>query len=376
MPYPHTIRLRGPWEFEVLQADSQVPSPSGPQRAKMPCSWAESLGEEFRGSVRYRRKFNRPAHLDLHERLRLVADGADAFAEVTVNGTTLGKIDGYVLPNIFDVTSLIEMRNEVMVDVSLPAETSGVQRPGREQFAGGLIGEVRLEIGSVGAITNLSVIGLFRERQPYLHIAGDLIGDHDGPIQDWSIEVWANRRKLLSGPLEFDQAFTFEIPMKDATRWQPGISHLQPLGRLVQVVLLGDGEPLWQEDRSISYCHVEHEANSRLLVANDVDILLPVPNVELPDCEPTGALFGEKFGSQASTAIASRRILPNSYYFAFDQTGIPVLQYVPLEWAERVCPQLGSHPCIVAWLTEEESSPERTVGRPWLSCAKAVRAQP
>lgn len=372
MPYPHTIRMRGPWQYEVLHAETPPPSSSGPQRVKMPTSWAESLGTGFRGTVRYRRKFNRPAHLDLHERLRLVLEGADAYAEAALNGTPLGRIAGYTLPSTFDVTSLVETRNELVVDVSLPAEGS-VLRPGREQFAGGLIGEVRLEIGSVGAITDLSAIGLFHQKQPCLHIGGSLIGDADGPVHRWTLEVWTNRRKLLSKPLEVGKSFHFEIPMKDATRWQPGISHLQPLGRLVQVVLLGDGEPLWQEDRSVSYCHVQHEPGSRLLVANDVDVLLPVSLMEFPDTEPTGELFAEKFSGTRPSGIASRRILPHSYYFAFDQTGIPILQYMPLAWAERVCPQLGGHPCVLAWLTDEEVPTEATVGRPWLSWSQAVR---
>ena len=75
MPYPHVIRLRGPGDFEVIEraapaggaeCDKAFAAPAS-GKAKLPCDWSETLGREFRGKVRYRRRFNRPSGLDPHE---------------------------------------------------------------------------------------------------------------------------------------------------------------------------------------------------------------------------------------------------------------------------------------------------------------------
>ncbi len=75
MPYPHNIRLRGPWQFEVLDCSARDASRSGV--AKLPSDWGSELGTAFRGRVRYTRRFGRPDGLDPHERVCLVCEGAD-----------------------------------------------------------------------------------------------------------------------------------------------------------------------------------------------------------------------------------------------------------------------------------------------------------
>ena len=156
----HVIRLRGPWHNQVLSRtvlldDGSTEIESGdlppPGRARMPCDWGESLGPDFRGQVRYTRHFHRPTGLDQGQTVALAVEQVDAWAHVTLNGHFLGELRAETGLGRFDVTEMLLERNELIVAVELPRLTAGsalVSRPaGREGMPGGLVGEVRLEIG-------------------------------------------------------------------------------------------------------------------------------------------------------------------------------------------------------------------------------------
>src|SRR5262245_97069 len=72
--YPHRIRLRGPWECQPLAPDGPPP-----RRVTLPCRWADGGLGDFRGPVRFRRRFGYPGRLDAHERvwLTFVPTGAE-----------------------------------------------------------------------------------------------------------------------------------------------------------------------------------------------------------------------------------------------------------------------------------------------------------
>ena len=140
----HSIRLRGPWECKPLERDGPGPLPS-PCRVTMPCDWGDSLGHEFRGLVRFRRWFNRPTGLEAHERVWIVVESVDATASVTLNGHPLGEIPLGATYCEFDITALLQPRNELLVEVGCPADAS-LRPTDRGNLPGGLIGEVGLEI--------------------------------------------------------------------------------------------------------------------------------------------------------------------------------------------------------------------------------------
>jgi len=162
MAGPHVIRLRGPWEYEPLAR--LVPNADGTQReethdlppagrSEMPADWGATLGVDFRGRVRYIRRFGCPTGLGPRERVWLVFEGADATAVARLNERPLVEICGLGSATRIDVTDLLAQRNLLVVDVELPpldAAAERAARPGREGLPGGLIGEVRLEIESGG----------------------------------------------------------------------------------------------------------------------------------------------------------------------------------------------------------------------------------
>ena len=155
---PHVIRLRGPWRYEPLARTRRLPCgtseilpgclPSAGQ-TQVPADWGEVLGPEFRGRVRYQRRFNRPSGMADVLRIDLVIECVDAFGEVRLNGLPLGVIPPGFREFRAEIASRLELYNLLDVDVELPEciETSApLPRGSRDGSPGGLVGEVRLEI--------------------------------------------------------------------------------------------------------------------------------------------------------------------------------------------------------------------------------------
>ncbi len=134
MPYPHRIRLRGPWECEPLaRAGGENPLPA-PQRMALPCRWGEGGLAGFAGRVRFVRRFGYPGHIDPFERVWLTFAAVEGAAEVSLNGRFLGHHDGAAGPFEYEVTPLLQPRNHLVVDVEGLTDR------------GGLWGEVTLEV--------------------------------------------------------------------------------------------------------------------------------------------------------------------------------------------------------------------------------------
>ncbi|HEV3255599.1 MAG TPA: hypothetical protein VG013_01840 [Gemmataceae bacterium] len=131
--YPHRIRLRGPWDYEPLArtvtSDEPLPLKG---RVTMPAREDEGGLANFAGRVRFRRRFGWPARIDVHERVWLTFAGVEAVADVWLNGQSLGRHEGSG-PCEFDVTALLQIRNELTVEVEAASGS-------------GLSGEVALEV--------------------------------------------------------------------------------------------------------------------------------------------------------------------------------------------------------------------------------------
>ncbi len=134
MNYPHSMRLAGPWDFEVIRTDAGEP-PSQYGRIRLPLAWSEAFGNEFRGVVRLVRRFNRPTNLDPHECVCLEIEGCCANGRASLNGDPLGSVPARSLRVDFDITSRIELNNTLEIEVEIP-----------ELLFGNVLGEVRLEI--------------------------------------------------------------------------------------------------------------------------------------------------------------------------------------------------------------------------------------
>lgn len=145
----HSIRLRGPWRYEVLERRNLAGEPFAgdlppPGKQKMPANWADTLGGDFFGTVRYTRTFHQPTGLEQGQGVWLVVEGASSRASVTLNDTTLSAACVFAAgdgePLRWPIEHLLLPTNQLIIDVEhLPTDTG----------IGGLTGEVRLEIQTV-----------------------------------------------------------------------------------------------------------------------------------------------------------------------------------------------------------------------------------
>lgn len=189
--YPHPIQLRGPWDYEPLmcteqRADgaivevSKKPPPSG--RMRLPCRWSEGGLANFGGTVRFRRRFQRPRTLDDYERLWLVCEGADYHSSWQLNGHKLGVHQGAFDPFAFDITRVVEPRNELVVEVDCPSliEPEPVIQStlrGALGPAGGLWGVVALEVRRETFLRDLRIWSAVEGRDRRLHVAGQIVSE-------------------------------------------------------------------------------------------------------------------------------------------------------------------------------------------------------
>ena len=383
MAYPHVVRLRGPWEYEPLArsvgvADSSVSAsvqqalpPSG--RVRMPADWGSALGADFRGCVRYRRRFNRPSGLEPHERVWLVLEGADGWGEVSLGGKPLGRLGGYSLAAGFDVTPLVEDRNELAVDVTLPHRDAAGEQPlrsGRAHLPGGLVGEVRLEIRTSHWIDDLSLEPAAGESGVTLSVRGRVSGPSES--ENLTLVVDGPTGEVLASDVTACSTFALTAAVKGLPDW-PWASGRTPEVN-VAVRLIGGAAAVWEKHFTVSQRPLEwNEAEQVLTVAGEA-LPLPVeplqPNDTLDECR-----FAAEVAHLAGKAVGWDTMLPESFYGVLDGLGVRLLQGVRPEWAAEVCRPRAHHPSIVAWVAPRGAlGPlQRIIGergsgdRPWIA---------
>jgi beta-galactosidase/beta-glucuronidase len=142
------------WALDVDGSLSVVEPLLPPGRMVVPNDWGQQLGRDFRGQVRFVRSFGRPTRLEPGEQVWLVCGGVDLVGRAELNGEPLGPVPGWHKATRFDVTRLLQERNSLVLDVELPPLSYADEqrlRPARAGLAGGVIGEVRLEIFEPGS---------------------------------------------------------------------------------------------------------------------------------------------------------------------------------------------------------------------------------
>jgi hypothetical protein len=156
----HTIRLRGPWQLEPVfryvprsdggfdRVTDDLP-PAG--RMHVPADWGAALGGGFLGRVRYVRTFHAPPGLVFDERVWLVVEPQRSVARVVLVEDTLGVVAAGGPAGRFDITHRLSPTNRLEIFVDHPALEEGRNGGGDADLslAGGLVGEVRLEIEEV-----------------------------------------------------------------------------------------------------------------------------------------------------------------------------------------------------------------------------------
>ena len=344
--YPHRIHLRGPWEAEpvavtTIDAHGQsVPVAAAlPPKLSMvlPGRWAAAGWPDFWGRARFRRRFQWVKPLTDRERLWLGCLGCDGLAEVTLNGTVLGTHDEPFTPFTFDVTHFIRDRNELVIEVDAPSDPQGRHLPrGRRGVGGGLWGTVFLEVRRDLCLDDLAVVPVWRERQPWLHCSGQLLGLPAGSVH---LALRVATEELAFVTLAEAGRFDLQRPLPPGlARWQPegqGLPHLHLLQIDLQdqhatldhrEITFGIAEVAWADPETVL---INGERRLRPADYHLVEPLLEAATLEAADRQ--GRLFVG--------------VLPFS-----EPAGLPAgLRAAALQLAEQVRRLTAHHPCLVGW---------------------------
>ena len=348
--YPHRIRLHGPWDYEplartVLHADGRLEVIDGPLpprgRMTVPGRWADRGPGAFAGRMRFRRTFQWPAGLDFCERLWLVFAGADYFTTVRLNGELLGRHEGAFDPFAFDISALVQLRNELTVEVDLPAvppETLDRQRMVRGSSAcptasGGLWGSVALEVRREAFLRGVRLEATFADPAPMLRVAGEVAGTSDRPLE---VYITLDGETVREGRVEArpeGSPFELSAPVPSAECWRPS-----PRGRPrlyeAAVHLIDPASKLDTQVRRIGF---------RVPGAGPRE---PADPVDL--MEPVAA--GEQFGP-ADEAGAPRWVcLPFRGGYADDDR----VRAEAVRQARAIVAALAHHPSIAGWVCHRD----------------------
>jgi uncharacterized protein with NRDE domain len=146
---PYRFFLRGPWQSEPLArverdetgtlvwSGSELPAAG---MIRLPASWQDVFGN-FRGRVRFLRRFHPPTNVEADDRLFVVLDGIGGEGIVWLNGRFLGKTSARGSSTSLEVTGTLRTNNELEIDLEY-ADFSDDPGPG------GLFAPVALEIRS------------------------------------------------------------------------------------------------------------------------------------------------------------------------------------------------------------------------------------
>jgi hypothetical protein len=141
----------------------------------LPCRWGEGGLGGLAGRVRFRRRFGWPGRIDAHERVWLTFAGVDGSADLSLNGHPLGRHGPAAGLFEYEVTALLRPRNELVVEVEAPDDR------------GGLSGEVALEVRCSAFLRNLHAELTPTGDAFRLHVAGEVIGTSDRPLELYAL---------------------------------------------------------------------------------------------------------------------------------------------------------------------------------------------
>lgn len=122
----HTIQLRGPWEAKVLSRDA--PSAEVGSTQSQPDTewhrvawgeWSNWLGRDFRGEVRFQRRFGRPTGIWPNTKVELVIESVDWRTRISLNDRFLGSCHGAEAPWQRDITHLLLVKNRLTLEIDL-----------------------------------------------------------------------------------------------------------------------------------------------------------------------------------------------------------------------------------------------------------------
>ncbi len=123
------LDLNGTWQYSL------DPDKSPWKETQVPSNWYLTELGTYHGTVWYRRHFSfQRSRGDKIAHLRFW--GVDYYARVWLNGTYLGRHEGYFQPFEFDVTRALQKENDLLVEVNSPKEEPKAWLEGKRLIKG------------------------------------------------------------------------------------------------------------------------------------------------------------------------------------------------------------------------------------------------
>jgi len=213
--YPHRIRLRGPWECEVIGRVPAGDATDLPAKQRINLSLPVDNKDlpDFSGRVRFSRKFGCPRRIDDYERVWMTFAGIGGTAELTLNGRVLGRQETANQAFEFDVTALLRTRNELSVVI----ETTDPR--------GGLWGEVAMEVRAGAYLRNVQMRVEADGEAVSVRAEGEVVGTSSQLLELYLLLDNATVAYATGAATDAGEKFELVSEPLDAERWRVAPRH-------------------------------------------------------------------------------------------------------------------------------------------------------
>src|SRR5207253_804840 len=213
--YPHRIRLRGPWECEVLGRLPVLDAKELPARRRinLPLQADDKSLPDLSGRVRFSRKFGCPRRIDEYERVWMTFAGIGGTAELTLNGRLLGRQDTANQAFEFDVTASLRTRNELSVVI----ETTDPR--------GGLWGEVAMEVRASAYLRRVQTRVEADGQAVRVRAEGEVVGTSSQLLELYLLLDNATVAYATAAATDAGEKFELVSEPLDTERWRVAARH-------------------------------------------------------------------------------------------------------------------------------------------------------
>lgn len=402
-PGRERVSLDGMWECRPLgMGEDPLTAAGGWQAAPVPSNWHRAGLENYLGAVAYRRTFraSRPRERSAH----LVFWGVDYFADVWLNGSYLGRHEGYFQPFRFDITGLLREENEIVVRVECPREEprrvwpnrkrliKGVFqhhdcRPGswslehgQDEPTGGIWNSVEVVYTSPLYVDSLRLTPLRASEDSALVLASAVVYSPDRREVDAALSLrpldgtgGAAQQRFVARLQPGDNALTFVLTLEQPSLWWTW-DHGEPSLYMAELSVAGDNglRDSVQERTGVRQVRVEEDwtwrLNGRRFFPRGTNI---IPAEWLAEYTADAIARDVRLLREANVNAVRVHAHVNrkELYAALDEAGILVWQDFALQWgyedsdeftaeavrqARDMVRHLHNHPSIAVWCCHNE----------------------
>jgi len=419
--YPRRVSLNGSWDCQplartILKADGSIGEDASnlppPSKMTVPSNWHLNGLPNFNGRVWFEREFDFPDKLAANDRVFLVFHGVDYFPSVEVNGTLIGRHEGYFQAFEFDVTPHIKRgRNHLAVIVDAPLEEPGAVWPdhkrmikgvfshwdckpgnvfkatGQDGTTAGIWNSVELEIRRVAWLGNLKI-------RPFLYPRKLATGKAEDNALDAKMFITAEVHAARPGKFELTAeaggsktttsvdltaaaaTAVLVLPMERPRLWWTWDLG-EPFLYACKLTLSAGGETVHAREVNFGVRSIELDEKTGEWRLNGVRFFIRGTNIvpELWLSRYTSERIGQDIKLLRNAHVNGVRVCVHvnreELYEALDRAGIVAWQDFPLQWdytrtdefmqeAARqlrdMIRQFYNHPSIITWVCQNEST--------------------